>query len=189
VVLLALWWVARDAWAAGFRAVGNALAWTLGAGQRVQFRPFSPPPGAVSVADTAVWMFGLGRAEGSRFEISSLRYGYIPLAAYASLVFAAHRPVRSVGRRAVAAGFAGVLALVLLSVAVTVVRMSIRGAELAGRPPGGWATAVELAYRVLVNAPAFEYVVPGFIWLATRALGMPEGSAANPKRGKQRQRR
>jgi hypothetical protein len=160
LLLLALWWVVRGAWGAGFRALGNALAWITGASQRVEFRVFTPAPGSLSIADTTVRLLGPDRATGMTFEIPSLRYSYVPLGVYASLAFAAHRRPGGMGSRGFFSGLLLVAAYVVFSVAVTVARMS---------PPSA-ALPVELAYRVLVNPSAFEYVVPAFIWLLTQAL-------------------
>jgi hypothetical protein len=131
-------------------------------------------------------LLGPGRMEGRGFELSSLRYAYVPLGVYASLAFAAHRPDEPVRTRALVVGLAGVVAFVLVSFAVTVGRMAMREAMPPGQAPGALGTAVELAYRVLVNAPAFEYVVPGFIWLFAHALGLPD--RVQPSRAEQRRR-
>jgi hypothetical protein len=161
LLLLALWWVVRGAWGAGFRALGNALAWITGASQRVEFRVFTPAPGTLSIADTTVWLLGPDRATGMTFEIPSLRYSYVPMGVYASLAFAAHRRPGGMGSRGFFSGLLVVAAYLVFSVTVTVARMN-------GSAP---SLPVELAYRVLVNPPAFEYVVPAFVWLVAQALG------------------
>jgi hypothetical protein len=187
LVLAGVWLLGRDAWAAGFRAACNAFAWAVGAGRLVEFHPALAEAGARSVADTSVLLLGPGGAPGSAFEIPSLRYSYVPLGVYASLVFATHRRDPEVRRGALVAGLLAVAAFVVLAVALTVSRMSILQHVPTARDAGALGLAVEFAYRILVNPPAFEYVVPAFIWLAARAVGMKH--PASTTRADRRRRR
>jgi hypothetical protein len=96
-------------------------------------------------------------------------------------------------------GLAGIAAFVIGAGLVIVLRSAMRAPSVELYTPGPTLSLlVELTYRIVVNPPAFEYVVPALIWLASfatwaRAVSPDKASAASAKarhlRGKTRRRR
>jgi hypothetical protein len=151
----------RTAWGTAFRAVGNLAAAGVGTGGRVQLVPLAPA--RFLSADTAALLFAPGKEGGVRFELSSVRFGLVPIAVFVSLSWAARWRRERLGP--FLWGLAAAAAWGLVSVAISVARVSLRTPSLDFPAPAALVTAVELAYRTLVNPPAFEYVVPAFLWL------------------------
>jgi len=173
LVATAAWWPLRAPWGEAFRTLAGALLAAAGWG-RVTLH--AAPAGSRWADDTLVSI--AGQAEGVSFPIGSLRFSYIPLAVFLCLAFAAGQ-WRSPRKGFLVAGLAGVAAYGVASLAVTIARTTLLEPGLGFRPPAVVATLVELTYRTLVNPPAFEYVVPAFIWLASSAA-----SAATPARSR-----
>jgi hypothetical protein len=176
--LLALgWWVLHAQWGAGFRALGSSLLEVTGAGRSVQLTPAPPVRGSLRTADTVVQILDGSARGGVKFEVSSLRYSYIPLAVFLALWLATSGSGRwSLGRRGLFAGLVAIAAYVVFALAVTVARIALREPSLGLSAPAPVSIALELAYRVLVNPPGFEYVVPAFLWLLCAARWGGEAS-------------
>jgi hypothetical protein len=171
LLLAVAWWVVQRPWGAGFRAAGRALVAMVGVADRVTMEPVITERGAWRTEDTTVRVIDRDSASGVTFEISSLRLSYVPIAVVLALSLAASG-LRGwgPGRRALLASAAGACAYAVLSLSVTVARAAIRAPSLDLQVPGPAALAIELVYRVLVNPPGFEYVVPAFIWFACTAI-------------------
>jgi hypothetical protein len=163
----------------------------VGVADRVTLEPVITERGAWRTEDTTVRVIARGSAAGVTFEISSLRLSYVPLAVVLALSLAASGLRGSgPGRRAHLASAAGACAYAILSFSVTVARAAIRAPSLDLQVPGPVALVIELVYRVLVNPPGFEYVVPAFIWFACTAFwGDPKpGMPANTRSARREKR-
>jgi hypothetical protein len=117
--------------------------------------------------DTAVLLRDPSGVARARLTMSALRASYAPLAVFAALTIASAAGW-SKKRRAILVGGTAVLLFVVLSRVVAILRHLPLAPGLGLYQPGKVeTTAVELAYRVLVNPPGFEYLVPAFIWLVS----------------------
>jgi hypothetical protein len=175
--MTALWLVVREPWAEGFRSAGNLLAAVCGAGSRISLAP--DPQGAehaglktaISTADTVVRIRNSESSGAIAVTIGSFRLSYVPLSVFLSLTLASGAVRKRMRARAMAAGLAGVVVFVVASGMILVLRTGSRvpGLDL-WKPEPTLGLLIELSYRVFVNPPAWEYVVPAVIWLASYSI-------------------
>jgi hypothetical protein len=168
----------RAPWGAVFRLAAILAAERVGAASRIAFEPV--PSASLFAPDTGALLFAPGGAGHVRIELSSIRFGFVPIAVYAGLAWAARSTRRSAGP--LAAGAMAVVVWVPLSVGLSLAHVALHEPWLGVVAPPSVAGALELAYRVLVNPPAFEYALPAFVWLAAAALSTGRAAGASATR-------
>jgi hypothetical protein len=179
LALLAAWPAVHGPWARGFHAAARALAARCGAAARVRVGP-APRPGTFG-GDTVVRLLDPAGVEEASFVVPSFRTTYAPFAVVAALALADRLVRRRRGPRGVVA-LAGVAAWLALGWILVVQRTALRIGSSLFHPGPALAAAVEVAYRVVVNPPGFEYAVPAMIWLACGAAWPGEAGPPGVRR-------